>query len=127
MKNILGWVLIVVGLIMILGDIFVSYNYFTGKDKFPEIFKESVVSNVSNNSKINSSSGGDVQQQIQSQVNETVGNTIRDQVDRALPASSITLMLNASLWSIFAFFLLSAGAKLAKLGGGFVKEKREEE
>ncbi|MCK9393912.1 MAG: hypothetical protein WCX30_01130 [Candidatus Paceibacterota bacterium] len=125
MKNILGWILIVIGLVIILGDIFVSYNYFTGKDKFPEIFKETVVSSITPSSASNTTIN--TQQQLQNQVSENINNSIKDQLNNILPSSSISLMLNASLWSLFAFFLLSAGAKLAKLGGGFVREKKEEE
>jgi len=126
MKNILGWALIIVGLVMILGDIFVSYNYFTGKDKFPEIFKEAQISSTKEPA---STSGNttDVQQKLQNQVNESINNSIQDQVSRMLPSGSISTMLNASLWSIFAFFILSAGAKLVSLGGGFIKGKKEEE
>lgn len=127
MKNILGWVLIIVGLVMILGDIFVSYNYFTGKDKFPEIFKEVQVSSTKEPASTSGNNTTDAQQKLQNQVSESINNSIQDQVSRMLPSGSISTMLNASLWSIFAFFLLSAGAKLVSLGGGFIKAKKEEE
>ena len=119
MKNILGWILLVVGLVIIFGDIFVTYNYFTGKDKFPEIFKEQPIST----NKTSNASGGDVQ----SQMNEALGNAVKDQLNQTLPSSSIALVLNASLWSIFAFFLLSAGGKLVKIGGSFISNKKDDE
>ncbi|MFA6252217.1 MAG: hypothetical protein WCX74_02350 [Candidatus Paceibacterota bacterium] len=120
MKNILGWILLAIGLVMIFGDIFVTYNYFTGKDKFPEIFKEQF---VALNNKTTNIGGGDVQ----GQMNEAIGNAVKDQLNQALPSSSILLVLNASLWSIFAFFLLSAGGKLVRIGGSFISNKKDDE
>ncbi|MCK9577958.1 hypothetical protein M0R01_00500 [bacterium] len=122
MKNILGWLLIVIGLVIIFGDIFATYNYFTGKDKFPEIFKEQ---SISNNIPTGISSGGN---DMQNQISEAVNNAVKDQLSKTFPSSSITLMLNASLWSIFAFFLISAGGKLVEVGGKLlVSSKKERE
>lgn len=121
MKNILGWILVLIGLLIIFGDILVTANYFTGKEKFPEIFKEQSFS--SSNSDTTKSNGSDMQNQI----NDAVSNAVRDQLSKTFPSSSVALMLNASLWSIFAFFLLGAGGKLVEVGGKLlVKNKNEE-
>jgi len=39
-KSVLAWVLIFVGLGVIFWDISTTYNYFTGKLEFPQIFAE---------------------------------------------------------------------------------------
>ncbi|MDD5639955.1 MAG: hypothetical protein PHR47_04150 [Candidatus Pacebacteria bacterium] len=127
MKNILGWGLVIIGLIFIFGDIFVSYNYFTGKDKFPEIFKETT--SISDNSaKINTTNGnGDVQQQLQTQVNESINKSIQNQISQIIPNGTVITMLNISTWSVFAFLVLSAGVKIVNLGRNFIFEKKKEE
>ncbi|MFA5080087.1 MAG: hypothetical protein WC472_00475 [Candidatus Paceibacterota bacterium] len=127
MKNILGWGLVIIGLMFIFGDIFVSYNYFTGKDKFPEIFKAATSSNNNSTKTTTTSGNNDIQQQLQTQVNESINNSIRDQISQIIPSGSIMTMLNISTWSIFAFLILSAGVKIVNLGRSFIFEKKKDE
>ncbi|HNP79731.1 MAG TPA: hypothetical protein PKI00_02685 [Candidatus Pacearchaeota archaeon] len=113
-KFIVGWVLIFFGLGIIVWDISTSYYYFTGQKQFPQIFAEPVVQKQEI-----SLPGGISQEQIQQLVVEMMGN----QMTGFIPTNSVSDFLNLSSWSVFAFFLVYAGVKVASIGNDLLKKE----
>lgn len=111
-RVVVGWILIIVGLAVIGQTINNSYKYFTGRADFPAVFTNLAANSVLD-SKITAAADSQnlqemAQAQIQQSMNQAIGNI--------LPADSITKLLNIIVWSIFATFLVYAGAKIASLG-----------
>ncbi|MCU0653211.1 MAG: hypothetical protein MUD10_03040 [Candidatus Pacebacteria bacterium] len=104
-KKIAGWLIVVAGLFLIGVTISSTYAYFTGTSEFPSVFKTGTVLESSNGTP---SSTQDPQAQVQQAVNQAVGNI--------LPAGSVDKTLNMVSWSVFATFLVYAGAKIAEIG-----------
>lgn len=137
-KNGVGWLVFIVGLGLVAATIAVSFNYFTGKQEFPRVFKFSQMMPKVYAQAVNEASAGeraklddqikkleemsksmtdyglsgqqalDPQQQIQGAVNQAITNI--------LPAGTVEKILNMVAWSVFATFLVYAGAKIAEIG-----------
>ena len=117
-KRILGTILIFIGLAMFYWDITTSYYYFTAQQEFPQVFIQAT-SDVQENKALSGSA-------IQNQMNAIVGDQINQQISKLVPGNTITEMLNASVWSIFATLLIYAGAKIIGIGRDFLKDARED-
>ena len=98
----LGYVILAIGLIIIIGAVWSSYNIFTGSASLPEIFR------ASPQPASPSGSGLDIQKQIADALNQQLGNLI--------PYDSISKMLNLFSWSMLAGILILGGGQLAGLG-----------
>jgi len=108
-KKILGWILVLVGIIMIAYTIIGAMNYFSGVTPFPELF----FSETKEIAKTGGSSDA---------LNDIMQDMLSGQINSLIPEGSITNLLNMSAWSIFAFFMVFAGAKLFELGLKIMKE-----
>lgn len=117
-KKVLGVVIIFSGLVMFYWSISESYYYFTAQKEFPQVFTNPVINNSTNQT-----IGG---LNIQDQINTLIEQQIGEQMDRLIPENTITKFLNISVWSIFAFFLISAGARAVTMGREFLKDARED-
>lgn len=117
-KRILGIVLIATGLFMFYWDISESYYYFTAKKEFSQVFIQPAV-----NSPASQLSNGAT---LQDQMNAIVGQQINEQIKNLIPVNTVTQLLNVSVWSIFAMFLIYAGAKIVGIGRDFLKDSRED-
>ncbi|MFA5086785.1 MAG: hypothetical protein WC470_00590 [Candidatus Paceibacterota bacterium] len=117
-KKVLGIILIITGLLMFYWDISESYYYFAAKKEFPQVFLQP----ASNASTSQLSNGAN----LQDQMNAIIGQQINEQIKKLIPANTITQLLNVSVWSIFAFFLIYAGAKIIGIGRDFLKDSRED-
>lgn len=107
--KILGWVLLIAGVLIIVWTLHSSYNIFTGEAAVPEIFemeKEEALSQK----------GGTTD--IQAQMEQMIG----EQLKGILPAGSITKLLNLIIWSMLAFILIFGGTQLASLGIKLIKK-----
>ncbi|MBU4274853.1 hypothetical protein KKE19_03500 [Patescibacteria group bacterium] len=101
-NKLLGYILLLVGLVIIFSTLFGSYKVFTGGISVPELFtvpKEGIPS-------------GGKAQDIQAQLEET----IRKQIGDMLPADSVPKLLNLIAWSILAGILILGGGKIAGIG-----------
>jgi hypothetical protein len=99
-NKIIGYLLLIMGLILMGGTIFQSYNIFTDKASAPLVFKTEVPQQTS---------GGTA---IEKQINDE----IQKQLNQVLPATTITKILNLTAWSMLAFILITAGAAIASIG-----------
>ncbi len=110
-KQVLGWILIILGLFIVFWDILFSYYFFTAQKEFPQIFTSQQTVSVSD---ANSSQTLSAQDQV--------GQIIREQMKALIPENSVTQLLNMSSWIIFASFMLWAGGKIVGIGNDFLKE-----
>ena len=101
-KSIIGWVLLVVGILLIGWTLMNSYNIFTGKAELPEFFE------LPEESLVQTGDGQDAQAQLQQMMNE--------QLKGMIPVGSITKILNLTVWSLLAFILIFGGTQIASLG-----------
>jgi len=103
MKKIIGWVLLIIGLVVISWGIFSSYQIFSGKTEAPEIFKASTEENLT----LEDQDYG---------IEETIEKMMGDKVEEMLPADFLPRLLNLTAWSVFAFILFFGGAQISGLG-----------
>lgn len=115
-KRVLGVIIIFSGLVMFYWSISESYYYFTAQKEFPQVFADSVIDNLTNQT----NSGLNLQDQIKTLIEQQIG----EQMDRLVPENTVTKFLNISVWSIFAFFLISAGARAVTMGREFLKDAK---
>jgi hypothetical protein len=106
-KKISGWVLLAGGVVIIICSIYSSLNIFTAKTAAPEIFKIGENGGQTSANGIISNPAG-----LQEQIGEMVG----EQLKGLLPQNTLPGILNLISWSIFATFLVFAGAKISGLG-----------
>ncbi|OGZ18875.1 MAG: hypothetical protein A2Z68_00470 [Candidatus Nealsonbacteria bacterium RBG_13_38_11] len=107
--KIIGWFLLVAGLIVIVLTLLHSYNIFTVKAEAPELFQpEAGVA-------LQTLGGSDIQAQIQEMVSQQLQNT--------LPAGFIAMIMNLAAWSILAFILIFGGGQISGLGIKLIKKE----
>lgn len=110
MKQIIGWVLLTIGLIIIFWGLYSSYQIFTAEVEPPEVFKLA-----------QGKTGfllGD--ENLSSQ--EAIGKIMGEQLKEVLPIDSIFKLFNLTAWSIFAMILFFGGAQIAGLGIKLIKQ-----
>ena len=113
-KKITGWIVVISGIAIIAMAITDSYNFFTARRDFPQVFKTAAIPAAADTENAAPMPDGAQAQQeyLQNQMQKTVNQSLAN----ILPAETIFKMLNAVCWSIFASFLVFAGAKIAEVG-----------
>lgn len=137
MNKIAGWVLLITGALMIFWGVFVSHDIFTGKKQAPMVFTSSAINGkieTENNSGKAADMGKidiekyknvdlkNLQQTQEDQMQNLVKESLGNQLEKIMPADSITKIMNLSSWSIFVFILIYAGSKIASLGIKLIKD-----
>ena len=107
-NKILGYVLLIGGLLVIGFTLFQSYNIFTDKASPPLVFKTQNIESAPK--KTNSL---DLQKQME--------ELIKQQLGQVLPAETLTKFLNLFSWSILAGILIFGGGQIAGLGIKMIK------
>ncbi|MDD4531763.1 MAG: hypothetical protein PHH21_03635 [Candidatus Pacebacteria bacterium] len=107
-RQLLAWVLIIIGLGIVFWDISSSYYYFTAQEKFPQVFRESAKTEP-----VGTGGGTTIQDQVT--------NVVKDQIKQMVPENTVTQLLNIGSWIVFASFILWAGGKLIGIGNDFLK------
>ncbi len=110
-NKIIGIILLILGILMIFWSLYVSYNIFQDKKPVPEIFRPSAESAATKIDK------GSTPQEVDQQIKQTV----QEQMANILPQENIYKLLNLIAWSIFAWLVIVAGAKVSSLGIGMLK------
>lgn len=108
-KQIVGWFLLSMGVLLIAWTLYSSWQIFTGKAAAPEIFK--VASSVA----AKRPQGGGTKD-LQAQAQELVSQTLKEQLQQFLPIDYTPKLLNLFSWSIFAGILLFGGGQIAGMG-----------
>jgi len=107
--KILGWVLLLAGVLIIVWTSYSSYNIFTAKTAMPEIFemgKEEALPQKEG--------AGDLQAQMEEMIGE--------QLQGLLPTDTIPKMLNLAVWAMLAGILIFGGAQITNLGIKLIKK-----
>ena len=102
-SSIVGWILLIAGVVLIGWTLMSSYNIFTAKVDLPEFFEtpeEQILPKKES------------AQDIQSQIEQMIG----EQLKGILPVDSIIKLLNLVVWSMLAFILIFGGGKISGLG-----------
>lgn len=110
-NKILGYFLIIVGVVIISSICWQSYNIFNNKAEVPQVFKQQIVVTKANQN--NNLLGVDIQKEMQ--------QAIGDQLGSMIPKDSITKIMNLICWSIFAGIMILAGSSVAGVGTKLVK------
>jgi hypothetical protein len=97
-----GWLLLILGLAIIFYSLYSSWQVFTGKMAFPEIFKISLTKTDSG------SSIPGVDQQLE--------KIIGSQLGQLLPANATPTLLNLLSWSVLAGILIFGGSQVSNIG-----------
>ncbi|MCX6723278.1 MAG: hypothetical protein NT094_04435 [Candidatus Staskawiczbacteria bacterium] len=100
----MGYILLIVGVLLIIGPLWQTYNIFTGKTLSPQVFAKPVT--LTENKNI---SATDIQGQIQ------------NAVAKAIPVDSINNTLNLTAWLLLMYILIYGGGKIADIGVKLVK------
>ena len=109
-QKLVGWILLIAGVILISWTLMSSYNIFTAKAELPEFFpspKEEIA--------IKKEAGQDIQVQME--------QMIREQLQGILPFDAVTKILNLTVWSMLAFILIFGGSQISGLGIKLIKNR----
>lgn len=106
LKQIIGWFLVIAGLVVIVYGLYTSFQIFTGAKDAPEIF----VSPQPSSTAVKPIGS------LEAQAQEMVGRLLQEQLKDLLPADSITKSLNLVAWSIFTWILIMGGGQIASIG-----------
>lgn len=101
-ERILGFSILLIGILIIGAVLYASFGIFTGKTSPPEIFSTTPVQQQAKQT-----SGG-IEAQLQ--------NVIGEQFENIIPVGTIPQLLNLSVWSMFVGLVIFAGAQVASLG-----------
>jgi ABC-type glycerol-3-phosphate transport system permease component len=107
-NKIIGYVLLIVGILLVVVPLWHTYNIFTAKTSAPLVFM---------NAPVAQSQQDDSSQSVQVQINEAV----KKQIGQIISANSITKILNLISWSIFVSVLILAGGVIAGVGTKLIK------
>ena len=105
-NKIIGYALLVAGLLLIVFTLYRSYGIFTGSLSAPLMFSVQDYTPSSNTGNVGSLQ--DLQKQLNSEISK--------QVTQMIPVDSIPKILNLLSWSILAGILIFGGGQIAGLG-----------
>ena len=112
LDKIIGWILILVGILIIIWTLFAAFNIFTARDLPPQIFS----SGSENKNKVAqfSPSNQDLEEQMK--------QIIREQIKSVVPTEDLLKLFNLLSWSIFSGILIFGGARISELGIKLIKK-----
>jgi len=114
MKKIFGWVILIIGILIIVWGIWTSYQIFTGQIPVYEVFTPETSNGASlTGSEINLNLP--MEQQMQ--------QLIKDQIGQIFPQETLFKFFNLSAWWIFMMILMLGGGKLASIGINLLKKE----
>jgi len=138
LNKIVGYVLLVLGLVIIFWGMYSSYQIFTAKREAPKVFSytsegvvnlskedieavsdEGIIIDKSRLSDPNYLKSLEIQQkgQLEDAIKDQMGNQIKE----IIPEEFVLKLLNLSSWSLFIFILVFAGGKISGLGIKLIK------
>lgn len=103
-SKIIGYVLLIIGLLLIVGPLWQTYNIFTGKSLPPQVFIKPVALQVDEKASLL-----DVQKQMQ------------NALIKIIPIDFINNTLNLATWLLLMWILIYGGGKIAEIGVKLIK------
>jgi len=113
MKKIIGWFLLIAGLVIIFWVIYSSYQIFTAKTEAPEIFK------VTKTEVSQQQAGGGLSPE------EAMQKTIESKLGEIIPEDFLPRLFNLIAWSILAIILFFGGCKISEIGIKLIKQEND--
>lgn len=107
MNKIFGYVLLIIGILIIGWAVFRSFAIFTAKASAPMVFKTPSFQDAQNGA------ANDAQRQV--------NDAVRQQLNQIIPADGATRILNLVSWSLFASILIIAGGTISGIGVKLIK------
>ncbi|MDD5146329.1 MAG: hypothetical protein PHN39_01065 [Candidatus Pacebacteria bacterium] len=117
-KQIIGWVLLISGLMLIVWGLVESWQIFKGQKEAPAIFK--AIPAGGSSLQLQTNLPGINADQLQKQMQEAVDQ----QLGKIIPQDTITKIFNLVSWSLFIFILFAAGGKIAIIGVNLLKQNK---
>ena len=114
MKKIFGWIILIIGILVIVWGIWTSYQIFTGQMPVYEVF----TSEASNSTSL-TGSGINLNLPMEQQIQQLV----KDQIGQIFPQETLFKFFNLSAWWIFMMILMLGGGKLAGIGINLLKKE----
>lgn len=111
--KILGWLLLISGILIIVFSLFSSWNIFAGNSLPPQLFQGTKTIAVSSQER-----SGD----LVAEAERVLQEQIQKQLQGIIPADSIPQLLNLLSWSILAGILIFGGAQISNLGIRLLKK-----
>jgi len=108
-QKVLGWFLLVLGILIIGWTLLYSYNIFTAQGHLPEFFK--APSEVSDRQAASGTAGAQAQ----------IEKAISEQLRAFISTDSLYQLLNLGVWSMLAFILILGGSQISSLGIKLIK------
>lgn len=108
-QKILGFALVAGGIGLILYSLYASFTFFTGSATPPEIFSLSEMQIEEKSRDISLSLNP---QDLPLQLTQL----LQGQLKGLVPANTVPIVLNLTIWSMFAGLLMLGGAQIAGLG-----------
>ena len=112
--KIFGWVLLLLGLVIITWTLFSSYNIFTGQANLPEFFKTEIKDKASSLPQKGLLEPGGMEELFQQAMGE--------QLKEFIPANMVADLLNLIAWSILAGILVFGGTQISGIGIKLLKK-----
>ena len=116
MKRIFGWVILIIGILIIVWGIWTSYQIFTGQIPVYEVF----IPEASNGTSL---TGGGINLNLP--MEQQIQQLIKDQIGQIFPQETLFKFFNLSAWWIFMMILMLGGGKLASIGINLLKKEKE--
>ncbi len=110
-NKIIGYALLIIGLLLITLTLYQSYNIFMGNSSAPLLFKTQAPAQSSKTSGVGSL------QDLQKQLNEEISK----QFGQMIPADTLPKILNLLSWSTLAGILIFGGGQISSLGIKMIK------
>ncbi len=119
-KNIFGWILVILGLIIIFWALIASYNIFTLKSDPPQFFD--IQDEIEKSQTVNYSSDSD-QEQIEDKINEIIAEKFKE----IIPDDVFSVTSNLIIWSILAGIMIFSGSQISLIGTRLIKDNEIKE
>lgn len=110
-NKIIGYALLIAGLLLIIFTLYQSYSIFMGNSSAPLLFK------IQAPAQSPKTSGAGSLQDLQKQLNEEISK----QIGQMIPAETLPKILNLLSWSILTGILIFGGGQIAGLGVKMIK------
>ncbi len=111
-KRIIGWFLVIAGILIIAWVLYASFQIFTAQKNPPQIFTFKTP---------NAQKSASEPKNVQELTQEAVSSVLQEQLKQILPMDSSIKFFNLTAWSIFAGLVLIGGGQIAGIGTKLLK------
>jgi hypothetical protein len=113
-KKIIGWALLIAGLLLIFWTLYSTYSIFTAKKEAPEVFKIEKEEQTTLPEKKKETAS---EEEIRGEMKEM----IEEQIKEIVPSEILSKLLNLMSWSILAGILIFGGSRISGIGIRLIK------